>query len=122
MADEEEKKQEQKIQKSKLSLIALTLTIIRLFISFILSRFIPNNSPVFSILNNFPWIITSTILAIISRCKYKDKLSILVLIADILIIFFILLIIFVFFKTLLYFGGGCVDFIQEIDLSGCKDM
>lgn len=121
-----EKNQEQKKElKSNLSIIALGLLLAKLFITFILSAILPKNA-IINFLNNFPWIITSIILCIISRIKYKDKLSIIVLILDLIIIALTILIMAItlyFFATV---ANGCSNFLFETDflnkMSACKDI
>ena len=66
-----------------------------------------------------PWLLASLILAIISRVKYKDKMSKVLLIVDIIlmvlevILFIILIIIIVFFISNIIDKWGETDFINR---------
>ncbi len=83
-----------RLAKTNLSLISLILTILQ-FVVPLITYFIDS----LSFLGKIPYVIISLILAIISRCKYADKLSLIMIITDAVIIgmeiiFLILMVLF----------------------------
>lgn len=83
-----------KLAKTNLSLISLILTILQ-FVVPLITYFIDS----LSFLEKIPYVIISLILAIISKCKYSDKLSLIMIIINAIIIgleiiFLILMVLF----------------------------
>ena len=66
-----------KLAKTKLSFASLILTILQFVIPFITS-----SVEQLSFLRKLPYVLVALILAIISKCKYNDKLSLTMIIID----------------------------------------
>jgi len=102
-------KVKEKLAKSELSLIAMYLFIAN-FLSYLLMGF----TDLFDFLASIPWIPVSLILSIISKCKYNDKLSLVMIILNCVVIglsIIIVILVFVFFFSLFEmlingFSGG----------------
>ena len=99
----------EKIGSTTLSIISLIFCVLQFVATFIASKV-----SYLEFLSNIPWIIISLILAIISRCKYKDTMSLVMIIIDsVLIVLMIIgvIILFWFFANLF-----------EIALTGCSQL
>lgn len=102
-------KDNKQLGKTKLSFASLILTILQVVMPMITSFIEP-----LSFLGQLPYIIVALILAIISKCKYNDKLSLVMIVVDAVLIgmgiIFLML-------ALLFFAAA----IESI-ISGCTDM
>ena len=116
---EETIQKDNKKKNSKLSWIALGFLIWQIIAPLFSNIFIVKNT-IINIIFEFPWILVSLILTIVSRCIYKDKLSKYLLIIELILIviavIFIIFYIFVFglavgnlFNLLTWFVRGCSE-------------
>lgn len=98
-----------KLGNTNLSIISLIFCILQFVATFIASEV-----PILDFLYNIPWLLISLILAIISRCKYKDTMSLVLIIVDsILIVLMIIgaIILLCFFASLF-----------EMAITGCSQL
>lgn len=102
-------KNNKKMGSTNLSIISLIFCILQFAATFIASEI-----PILEFLYNIPWVLISLVLAIISRCKYKDTMSLVLIIIDSILI--ILMIIGVI--ILLWFFSS----LFEIALTGCGQL
>lgn len=102
-------KHNNKISKTNLSFASLILTILQLIMPFVASL-----SEHLSFLGTLPYIIAALILAIISKCKYDDKLSLIMIIVDTVLIG--ITIVFTILAILLFAS------VLEALFSGCNDL
>lgn len=81
-----------KLAKTKLSVASLILTILQAVMPLIASYIKQLN-----FLGNLPYVLAALILAIISKCKYNDKLSLIMIIVDAVLIGVIIMLIILSF-------------------------
>ncbi|MBR6690647.1 MAG: zinc ribbon domain-containing protein [Bacilli bacterium] len=81
-----------KEKKNKLSHTTLSLLSL-IFCAFKIAVIVlPDKLIYLSFLRNIPWILISLVLAIVSRCKYKDTMSLIMIIIDIVLIILLLIV------------------------------
>ncbi|MBQ9071589.1 MAG: zinc ribbon domain-containing protein [Bacilli bacterium] len=98
-----------KIGSTTLSILSLVFCIVQ-----VVSIFITNTFDGLDFLTSIPWIIVSLVLAIISRCKYKDTMSLVMIIIDsVLIVLMIIGAIILFWLFISLF---------EVLLTGCNQL
>lgn len=99
----------EKIGSSNLSIISLVFCIVQF-----ISTFIFSNIEFLKFFSKVPWIIISLILAIISKCKYNDRLSLIMIIIDIILIVLYIILIIIFFFLF-------ISLIESL-LEGCAEI
>lgn len=126
--EEQAKVNDVKQKVSVLSWIAFSLLLIGIFCSICRFNINISNKNILYYIINLPWIVTSLILAIISRVKNKDKMSIVIVIIDTIILAIRVICIIVLAILFVSVINACNDYVSENGseinntINGCRQM